>query len=436
LEIKSSNKNHTEPTKNYHYKLLFFGIYFLEEFGIIITLQTLSYYLNNIIGLDPIIIGIYGGISFIPMILRIFIGPIVDKWEIPILGGGIKPYIFIGAILNAIFLMPLGLDPRSFFFIYFLCWFLQNLGLIIVDVGVDALAIKEKQLFDDKKSRTLTVALLMVAGTGVGNIFGSAFSMFFPIFTYPVGFIISGCISGLGIVIALIFKQKYVKRPSNHLINKSNKSDQNTGTITNTNQNGTTINLKQLFDSLTNKNIILGSIFAFFISFDTGLHDFTFEDFIFVQWGRTLNDLFFLSLIGTLAFFISLPIIYYLRKKVNKVKIIIFFSLYYAVFYLIWSILLGFNALTFDLYLITYALVVIIIGSSDAFYNSLFFDLSNEKTAATHIVIFFTFKSLGRVVGMMISGYIYNMGGMLLIFIISGLIMTVRWTPLVSLGKK
>jgi len=96
---------------------------------------------------------------------------------------------------------------------------------------------------------------------------------------------------------------------------------------------------------------------------------------------------------------------------------------------------LGLNALSFDIYILSYILVVIIIGASDAFYNSLFFDLSDEKTAANHAIVFFTFKSVGRIVGMMISGFIYNLGGMSLIFIISGLIMTLRWTLLISIFK-
>jgi hypothetical protein len=203
--------------------------------------------LNVTINLDPIIIGLYAGVTFIPYTLKIFIGPLMDKVKIPIIGGRIKPYIIIGALLNALFLIPLGLDPTNFLIIYFLCWVLQNLGFVFLDVAIDILIIKDKQ-----NRHPTTSSIITVLGVTLGEIFIGLFSFVFDISNF-LGFLLVGLISLSIILVTFIFKEKQ------HELYTEKSS------------------LKELFSSLKNRNIILGVIFGFFIMFDTGLREFTLE---------------------------------------------------------------------------------------------------------------------------------------------------------------
>ncbi|MBD3227169.1 MAG: hypothetical protein GF329_03190 [Candidatus Lokiarchaeota archaeon] len=197
MENKSTIKNH-------HYKLIIFITYFVQGCVSYLIFFILSLYLNVTIDLDPVIIGLYAGATFIPYTLKIFIGPLMDKIKIPIIGGRLKPYIIIGGVINAIFLIPLGLDPTSFLIIYFFCWMIQNIGYVFLDVAVDILIINDKRNRNTTTSSIISILGLTLGQTLIGIL--STTPLFDKYMFY--GFFMVGMISLTVVFFGFFFKEK------------------------------------------------------------------------------------------------------------------------------------------------------------------------------------------------------------------------------------
>ncbi|MHA1131398.1 MAG: MFS transporter, partial [Candidatus Helarchaeota archaeon] len=125
---------------NWYRRLLFMTVYLIES---IITITTLAIFpiLLTDLGLDPVLYGVFGSISLLPMVFKFFIGPISDRFPIPFLRGRRRGYILIGALLNIITIPFLSLNPTILFALFFIMWFFQSLGIAILDILTDALAI-------------------------------------------------------------------------------------------------------------------------------------------------------------------------------------------------------------------------------------------------------------------------------------------------------
>ena len=399
-----------EDRFNYHYKLLYITIYFLEGFTGYIIYVVLSYYLNNVLNLDPIIVGIYGSVPLIPFFLKIIIGPLIDNRKMPILKGRIRPYIIIGSILNAVFISFLGLNPQDFIVLYLSLWTLQSLGLVFMDVGTDILVIR------DKDQRMVKVSsVIIVVGLTLGEIFSAIYSVVMIEIlnvNYFLFYLYSGIICAFLIIFILFFREKEFEVPSDNPT------------------------LKELFQSLKSRNIIIGTIFGFLLYMDSGLLEYTLEDFLYNQWNVGLQSLAILNIVGTITVFISAPIIYILRKKANIKRVLILISCIFFVMYISLFTLLVSELLTFEIFLIIFCIGAIFSSINIIFYYAFFFEISEIKMAGIHFVFLTSFVSIGKIIGIFIGGYIYEWGGMVLIFIVCSIVMYARLFPLIFLKSK
>ncbi|MHA1253164.1 MAG: hypothetical protein ACTSRP_24480, partial [Candidatus Helarchaeota archaeon] len=58
-------KKEVEMRQNHHYRLLFFGSYYVEGLAGYMTMVVLSYYLNNVVGVSPVVIGVWGSFALL-----------------------------------------------------------------------------------------------------------------------------------------------------------------------------------------------------------------------------------------------------------------------------------------------------------------------------------------------------------------------------------
>jgi len=119
---------------------LFAAVYFVE--GAVLTYFSAFnvLYLRSF-DLSFSLIGIVGGITLIPFVLKIFIGLLSDRVSLFKMGNR-KPYIMLGLILQtlAFFLIPM-ISPGSQFGLYLTLMILAALGMSTYDTTTDGLSI-------------------------------------------------------------------------------------------------------------------------------------------------------------------------------------------------------------------------------------------------------------------------------------------------------
>ncbi len=143
---------------------LFSSVYFVE--GAVLTYFSAFnvLYLRSF-NLSYSLIGIVGGITLIPFVLKIFIGLLSDK--VNLFGFGYrKPYIVTGLVLQsaAFLLIPL-IDPGKAFPLYVVAMIAASLGMSTYDTTTDGLSIDSTPAED----RGL-VQGLMVGGRALGSV--------------------------------------------------------------------------------------------------------------------------------------------------------------------------------------------------------------------------------------------------------------------------
>lgn len=143
---------------------LFGSVYFVE--GAVLTYFSAFnvLYLRSF-DLSYTLIGIIGGITLIPFVLKIFIGLLSDKVNLFGLGYR-KPYIVTGLVFQstAFLLLPL-INPGSSFALYTVCMIAAALGMSTYDTTTDGLSIDSTP----PKDRGL-VQGLMVGGRALGSV--------------------------------------------------------------------------------------------------------------------------------------------------------------------------------------------------------------------------------------------------------------------------
>ncbi|NVM28592.1 MAG: MFS transporter [Candidatus Helarchaeota archaeon] len=386
---------------NWFRRFILFTVYMIET---IITVVTLSYFplLFNSLGLDSRLYGIFGGLSLLPMIFKFFIGPISDKFPIPFLRGKRRGYFILGGLLNIIFLPLLSLNPLDFFALFFIIWFLQTLGIAIMDVMTDTLVITAKPS-QNLRGRT-----------------GASIWVFFGIFvggglaTGLVGLLNMNLLIGLSVFslisvgpLALIY-----------FLKEDPKLSQPTPSLWS--------DIKRNFGGPQQQFVIAGLIFAFLLNIDAGLLELTLEPFIattfLVTWQELIATLFFISLLGTVLGFLG----YFFIDKVQKNRLLIIISSIYIVPSIILAYLIFTGMLTYPIFLILYAIYGFVSGLSFVTYTGLFYDLSDPKAAGTMIALFLTMSNFGIVMGVTIGGFF----PMWLIYVIVAIICGLRIIPL------
>lgn len=119
---------------------LFAAVYFLE--GAVLTYFSAFnvLYLRSF-DLSFSLIGIVGGITLLPFILKIFIGLLSDRVNL-FRGGHRKPYILIGLVLQTLaFLLVPQFNPNTQFSLYLTMMILAALGMSTYDTTTDGLSI-------------------------------------------------------------------------------------------------------------------------------------------------------------------------------------------------------------------------------------------------------------------------------------------------------
>lgn len=347
----------------------------------IVTTITLSYFpsIFPFMGINPIVYGFIGGLSLFPVVFKFAIGPISDKFPIPFIRGRRKGYIILGAILNIILLPFLSLNPVAFFVLFFTIWFFQTLGVAIMDIMTDALAIDEPALQDTRGRTEASVVMFFGIFTG-----GYIVSRFVPLLISNLflTLLIFSLISLIPLILIIFLREKQTEDFQKKL---SFREGVNEG--------------------LSYPFVKWGLLFAFILNIDGGLLELTLEPYLVGTLGvpiqAIVTDLFYISMIGYAVAFIG----YFFIDKIKKTRLLIIIAL----IYIIPLVLLGYftftNTLTYNLFLWLYGVFTLISGLSFVTYIGLFFDLSSPKAAGTMVALFLTLSNAGRLLGIMIGGF-------------------------------
>ncbi|MHC1591544.1 MAG: MFS transporter [Candidatus Helarchaeales archaeon] len=380
--------------------ILFFGIYFVEAVASYVIFTILSYYLNNVLFIPPIIIGVLGSISLLPMILKTIFAPIINKYKIRGIKGQYRPYILIGVLINAVFI-SLFFIPQCIMvpsaslgviLIFLFVWFFQSLGLSLMDVGVDAVGTLYKE-----KMAPMKISVLMFLGTTIGEIVPMIFLTPFFILSYPLGFIITGLISLTGLFFIWIFKEERID-----------------------------VEIKPNFewsvvkDVFRKSSMIMALVLAFLIIIDNGIFEFTLERFVYIAYHWTLRDLAVINLTLLIGAIVGMFLGYYFSRQLKPKMVLFLTSVSIFIPELIWAVLFPLGLLTLPIFYVT----SIISASGSALYamavTALFLDITDPRIGPTMIVIFFTTMNAGKLVGILVGGFLPFIGVFALAAILSG----------------
>jgi len=148
-----------------------------------------------------------------------------------------------------------------------------------------------------------------------------------------------------------------------------------------------------------------GLLFAFILNIDGGLLELTLEPYLVINLGvpiqAVVGDLFYISLIGNIIAIAG----YFFIDRVKKDRLLIIIALIYIIPLVILGYLTQTSTLTYDVFLWLYGVFSLVSGLSFVTYIALFFDLSSPKAAGTMIALFLTVTNLGRLLGIMVSGF-------------------------------
>jgi len=182
---------------------LFTAIYFVE--GAMLTYFTAfnTLYLRSF-DLPFSLIGVVGGITLIPFVLKIFIGLLSDKVNLLKMGNR-RPYIMAGLILQslAFFILP-GVSPVSQFGLYLTLVVIAAVGMSTYDTTTDGLSIDTTALED----RGL-VQGLMVGGRALASVLTAALmGIFAGKGLWSLNFIMIGVLGFPALVLAVLVHEK------------------------------------------------------------------------------------------------------------------------------------------------------------------------------------------------------------------------------------
>lgn len=182
--------------------ILFGGIYFVE--GALLTyFSAFSAIYLRTYELSFSRIGLIGGISLVPFVLKIFIGLLSDK--VNLAGWGYrKPYILIGLALQAaaIFLIQF-VNPVNQFALFLTLMILTALGMSTYDTCADGLSIDTTP----EEDRGL-VQGIMVGGRALSSIiFAAVFGLLSANGNWPMVFTITAIAAVIVLLIALPVKE-------------------------------------------------------------------------------------------------------------------------------------------------------------------------------------------------------------------------------------
>ena len=182
--------------------VLFGGIYFVE--GALLTyFSAFSVLYLRTFDLSYSRIGLIGGISLVPFVLKIFIGLLSDK--VNLAGWGYrKPYILIGLVLQAVAIFCIQfVNPVSQFALFLTLMILTALGMSTYDTCSDGLSIDTTP----EEDRGL-VQGIMVGGRALSSIvFAAIFGLLSFNGNWPMVFTIIAVVAVLVIFIALPVKE-------------------------------------------------------------------------------------------------------------------------------------------------------------------------------------------------------------------------------------
>ncbi len=187
---------------------LFAAVYFLE--GAVLTYFSAFnvLYLRSF-DLSFSLIGIVGGITLLPFILKIFIGLLSDR--VNLLGSGHrKPYILIGLVLQTLaFLLVPQFNPNTQFSLYLTMMILAALGMSTYDTTSDGLSIDTTPPQD----RGL-VQGLMVGGRALSAVITAALmGIFSESGQWPLIFYMIAALGLLTLVLAALVQEKKERVP-------------------------------------------------------------------------------------------------------------------------------------------------------------------------------------------------------------------------------
>ena len=173
-------------------------------------------------------------------------------------------------------------------------------------------------------------------------------------------------------------------------------------------------------------------IFAFFFNIDAGLLEYTLEPFLGNYFGVTL-----LQLSQIFAAFIfsgaigGMHLRFLLRKKLDKVKLLIFISYYMSCMASILCISILTSTITLQLYILVNIRTIIVASMANMVLFAFFVEMSDKKLAATSFIFLFFLFNSGYLLGILFSGF-FHIG---IIYLISAIIMASRTILLFMLLK-
>ncbi len=227
----SAQKNPTQQSKGRSLMLgserikrlaLFAAVYFVE--GAVLTYFTAFnvLYLRSY-DLSFSLIGIVGGITLIPFILKIFIGLLSDRVNL-FKRGHRKPYIIIGLILQALaFALIPAFNPSSQFNLYLTMMILAALGMSTYDTTTDGLSIDTTP----EEDRGL-VQGLMVGGRALSAVVTAALmGLFSDRGQWSLIFYMIAALSLLTLILAFIVQEKKDRTPEMQFSGAAFKSFKN-----------------------------------------------------------------------------------------------------------------------------------------------------------------------------------------------------------------
>lgn len=256
-----------------YWSAVFFSVYMVE---MIVTVVTLSYFpaLFGMMEIDPIIYGFVGGLSLFPMTFKFFIDPISDKFPLPFIRGRREGYIILGALLNIVLLPFLELNPLTLFTLFFTIWLFQTLGIAIMDIMTDALAIESEDLQTPRGHTEASV--IMFFGSFVG---GYIVTYFIPLMMsdLQLTLIIFALISCIPFGLILFLReQQWIEEIPQFSFHETVKQ------------------------GLSHPFVWWGLLFAFILNIDGGLLELTLEPYLTMTLGVPIQavvaDLFYISL--------------------------------------------------------------------------------------------------------------------------------------------
>ena len=357
---------------NWYRRFLIFTVYLVET---IVTVVTLSYFpllfQDPEYNLNPQIYGIVGSLSLAPMVFKFFIGPISDRFPIPFIRGKRRGYFILGAILNIIFLPLLSLNPVNFLILFGIVWFLQTLGIAIIDIMTDTFIIEAKRIHNVKGRTSASLWIFLAVFLG-----GALAVGFVPLLEADLlmGLLVFSLLSVPPLVMVILLK------------NKSGEAESKVNILEAVRQN------------FQHRFIKMGLLFAFLLNIDAGLLELNLEPFLYSSFGigkqEIVSTLFFISFLGVILGFLG----YFFIDKIQKPRLLMIISAIYVVPAILLFYFISVGTLTYDVFIILYAVFSFVSGLSYVTYTGLFFDLSDPKAAGTMIALFLTMANLGMII--------------------------------------